>query len=381
MASDAAAPDIVVLSNVDWDAAWQRHQAFAECWAKAGHRVFFVENTGSREPRLSDAGRIGARLRALIRPAAAAVKNPRPAGVEIVSPLTLPPTRAWLRALNARWLVPRLVARLRTLGLKPRALVFVYPPTDTSLRILDELAEPRVIYDCVENFAGLRPPPPDLARCEAELLSRARAVLATSSTIAAALNARRPGVVELHHGVSEDFFLPPPTERPGKRLAYFGTIWKALDFAAISALAEAGFEVSLIGPVKGVLPRLPPSARREPALPHDLLPERLAQADALLLPYVDDEYNRGVAHAKLYECLATGLPVLASPLPALTARPELSVLSYAASPQDWVKAAHGLDAERAPARREARVAVARAHSRAAAFTRLREIVEGNARGL
>ena len=54
--------DVVILSSVDWDAAWQRHHAFAEGWARAGHRVFFVENTGSREPGLRDLGRVVKRL-------------------------------------------------------------------------------------------------------------------------------------------------------------------------------------------------------------------------------------------------------------------------------------------------------------------------------
>lgn len=38
--------DVVMLSSVEWDAVWQRHHAFAARWARAGHRTFFVENTG-----------------------------------------------------------------------------------------------------------------------------------------------------------------------------------------------------------------------------------------------------------------------------------------------------------------------------------------------
>ena len=39
---------ILILSSIDWDAAWQRHQIFASQLAAAGHDIFFVENLRER---------------------------------------------------------------------------------------------------------------------------------------------------------------------------------------------------------------------------------------------------------------------------------------------------------------------------------------------
>ncbi|MBI4370938.1 MAG: glycosyltransferase [Elusimicrobia bacterium] len=366
--------DVVVLSSVEWDAAWQRHHAFAAQWAAAGRRVFFVENAGLREPGLRDLGRVARRLRRLAAPALSRMAPP-PDGVSVVSPLVLPPTRPAFRRLNAALLIPRLIARLRGLGLRGDPVVFAYLPTASTLSCLEELQPALTVYDCVDNFYGLPRRPPDLAETETALLKRAGLVLTTSRTLHQEKKRLHPNVLELHHGVGEAFFLPPPPPRPPRRLVYFGTLWRALDYAPIRALAQAGFDVELIGPVKEAAPPLPPSARLRGPVAHAELPALLAGADALLLPYADDEYNRGVIPAKTYECLATGRPVLASPLPALTAVPELAaVLTFARAPEEWVAAARALADDDARAR-AARVSLARAHAENACFTRLRQAVE------
>lgn len=367
--------DVVILSSVEWGAAWQRHHAFAAQWARAGHRVYFVENTGSREPGWRDLGRVASRLRRLAGGAPGNAASTPPMGVEVVAPLVLPPTRAAFRAANARLFVPRVVAALRARGLGPAPAVFAYLPTPTTLDILNRLAPSLVVYDCADNFRGLASPPPDLERSESELLRRARLVLTTSRTLFQDMTPRHKNVLELHHGVSSAFFLPPRRPGPHRRFAYFGTLWRAIDYAPIRALADAGFEVALIGPAKEPPPPLPPSVRLTGRLDHERLPAALEEFDGLLLPYVDDEYNRGVIPAKTYECLATGRPVIASPLPALTALPELQVLNFARSPGEWTAAARSLDTRENPAARDARLAAARAHSEEKSFEILRSAVD------
>lgn len=360
--------DVVILASVDWDAAWQRHQAFAAQWAQAGHRVFFVENAGFREPGLRDLGRVLTRLGRIF---SARVEKTAPTGVTVISPLVLPPTRGLFRWINARWLAGRLSGQLNAAGLRPGAVVFAYLPTATTLAILDRLSPSLVVYDCVDNFAGLPSPPPDLAATEAALMARAGLVLTTSHTLYEEKLGRHPHVVELHHGVGPAFFLPPRPPGPVRRLCYFGTLWHAVDYQPIEALAEAGFEVELIGPIKEPPPELPASVRLHGPVPHEELPALLAGFDALLLPYVDDEYNRGVIPAKTYECLATGRPVLASPLPALAGLS--GVLTVCRTPSEWVAAARALEREPAAAG-QARIEAAREHAEEKAFARLQDEV-------
>ena len=369
----ASSFDVVVLSSMEWGAAWQRLHTFAAQWAKAGHRVFFVESSGSREPGLRDLGRIALRLKQALTPHPPS-RHAHPDGLEIISSPMLPPTRNVFRAVNARALAPRLVAKLKAAGLRPGAVVFVYLPTATTFQILDRLDSPSVVYDCADNVRGLARPPAGFDANEAELLKRSLLVVTSARTLYEDKKSLHPNVLELHHGTGAAFFLPPRAPGPHRRFAYFGTLWRAIDYAPIRALAEAGFDVALIGPQKDAPPPLPASVRRIGPLSHEDLPAALSAFDGLLLPYVNDEYNRGVIPAKTYECLATGRPVLASPLPALTALPELSVLRFARTPDEWVAAARALDETETPAVREARLAVARAHSEEKAFATLAKAV-------
>lgn len=362
--------DVVILSSVEWDAAWQRHHSFAAQWARAGHHVFFVENTGFREPGLRDLGRVSDRLRRIAR-GGRARRARVPKGISVISPLVLPPTRRLFREANAALLAPRLADLLHDRGLRRGPVVFAYLPTATTLALLDQLSPSLVVYDCVDNFYGLPSPPPGLAETEAALLSRAGLVLTTSRTLYDDKKSLHPNVVELHHGASKGFFLPAPPERPRRRLCYFGTIWRALDYAPIRALAEAGFEIELIGPVKEPPPPLPKSVVFRGAFPYVSLPAMLADFDAILLPYIDDEYNRGVIPAKIYECLATGRPVLASPLPALAGLSD--VVTMCRTPEEWVAAARALDADTPEARR-ARLKEAHEHDETKVFARLNELV-------
>lgn len=362
---------ILILSSVEWDSAWQRHQVFATQWAAAGHEVFFVENTGFRSPGLRDAKRLTQKLAGLTR-LQPSVRRPLPKNIHIINPLVLPPTASAMRRINENLLVPRLTDQLTRQGLRPGALAIAYLPTATTLTLLDRVRPEITIYDCVDNFFGHPTPPKDLAETEKALVRRSALVVTTSSTLREDKSRLHANVVELHHGVSPDFFITPATRDGYKRFCYFGTLWRAVDYAPIRALAEAGFEIELIGPCREPLPPLPNTVRIHGPVPHEELPRLLAGCDALLLPYADDEYNRGVIPAKTYECLATGRPVLSSPLPALQSLADS--LYFSRGPEDWVRTARALPQSENEQRRAARVSVARAHTHDKAFAELRRAI-------
>ena len=74
----AATGQVVVLSSIDWGTTWQRHQMFAAAFAAEGREVFFVENTGFRNPSWNDLPRLWARLANMLTPKAAGGSNPIP---------------------------------------------------------------------------------------------------------------------------------------------------------------------------------------------------------------------------------------------------------------------------------------------------------------
>ncbi|HAM34769.1 MAG TPA: hypothetical protein DEB40_00110 [Elusimicrobia bacterium] len=360
---------VVVLSSIDWDAAWQRHQIFAWQLAQAGHEVFFVENSGFRNPGLKDLPRLWRKLRRLADAPDPSSQESLPHALRVMPPQLLPPTYPPFRRFNAGILIPQLIASLRSRGLRRHPLVITYFPTATTLELVRQLQPAAVIYDCASNFRAHPRAPKDFARQEAELLGRADLVICDSDFLYEQKRAEHGNVVQIHQGVPESFFAARPAEQRFLRFCYYGTWGQDLDPRFPVALAEAGFSVTVSGFSKGSASPLPPAIRRLPPVPREQLVQRLENFDVFILPYRINPFLLGVIPAKIYECLAMGRPILATPLPAFA--PLRRLVYVADSPEDWVRIARNLPATETAGLREERRSLALEHTYPAEFGRFR----------
>jgi glycosyltransferase involved in cell wall biosynthesis len=105
------------------------------------------------------------------------------------------------------------------------------------------------------------------------------------------------------------------------------------------------------------LPGVRALGAREPAA----LPAFLRHADVALVPFLDNEHTRGSFPLKIWEYLAAGLPVVATPLPNLRALAgEGWLLRLARGPEAFAAAVREAAAG-APEERGRRLERARAH--------------------
>lgn len=370
----SAPSQVVVLSSIDWGTTWQRHQMFAAGFAADDRDVFFVENTGFRDPSWKDLPRLGARILNLLAPRKAGGSNPVPPGLRVISPRVLPPTRHLFRALNSRFLLPALRRQLSAAGLRPGAACVVYVATATTVELARSLAPAAVVYDCASNFRAHPAAPADFAERERELLDMADQVVCDSDFLYEQKKAEHPRVEKIHQGVPADFFrLSPPD---GSGFCYYGTWSRDLDPRLVDALADAGFKTAVRGFTKGDAPPLSPKVKRHEPVDRGALAASLSPYDGFLLPYRLTPFLMGVVPAKIYEVLATGRPVIASPLPSLKA---LEGLIYVGeTPEDWTRIAKNLPRTETEDLRRARVELARKHSAEAEFARFKGCVDAAA---
>jgi O-antigen/teichoic acid export membrane protein len=358
---------VVVLSTIDWDTAWQRHQIFAAAFAARGDEVFFVENTGFRNPGWRDLPRVLRRVRNQAFPSAVSGANRIPDGVRVFSPRVLPPTWRLFRRLNAALLLPRLLGELREAGLRDGADCVVYGPTATMVELARLLRPASVLYDCASNFRGHPAAPADFAQTERRLLELSDQVVCDSDFLFEQKKAEHPHVEKIHQGVPEAFFSLRPPKGTWDDACYYGT-WSAdLDERVPGALAAAGFAVTVRGFTKGNAPETSPAVKRFPPVEREALASTLEAHEVFLLPYKLTPFLMGVIPAKIYECLATGRPVIASPLPSLKAMSEHVYI--AETPDDWVRIAKSLPGTETAERRRLRVELARRHSAGHEFAR------------
>lgn len=320
---------VVILSTVDWNFLWQRHQIFATHFAKSGHRVVFVESLGFA-PRYSDPTfylRIASKLlrkaqHAVRRAERKSLKRELPQNLTVYTPIVAPPRPRILRWVNKKVFLPQVLRQIAHMGIR-NPVVWSYQPTDTALQIARGLEPVALVYDCVSNFTQVPGVPKDTSQTEQEWLDAANLVLVDSLFLRQKHSGKRPDLIQLPPGVDygrfSQAYSAADLSASVHKVCFFGTLgapW--FDFGLVESIADAGFKVSLIGH-KSTQHRLfdHPNVEYSPPVTQSQLPALLKPMEALLIPYRMIEFTQGVFPSKVYECLATGKPVISVPLPDL----------------------------------------------------------------
>lgn len=366
--------DIVCVGFNDWETELWTNQHHLMARLAERNRVLFVESLGLRRPQLTAARDV----RRIARRLGRGLRGPRRRdGVDVLSPLVLPlHDRAAARRLNAR-LLPCLVGRAtKRLGFRDPILWGYVPQAEL---LLDVLRPSRVVYHCVDDIAAQERIDTDsFVAAERRFAGRADLVLASAPLLAERMRELSSTVLYAPNVADTAAFaraLEPGPVDPAlaalaaPRIVFTGAIAEAkLDLELLAGVARArpGWTIALIGPVGLGDPSTDVSELA--ALPnvHLLgtraygdLPAVLRGAAAGLIPYRRSRLTDSIFPMKVYEYLAAGLPVVATPLPALEGVPDIAVAADAAQTVAALDAALAADSPAARAERSARSA---AHS-------------------
>ena len=365
--------DIVCVGSADWatELPINQHQLMGRL--AAANNVLFVESLGLRRPQLAgrDLSRLWRRLRRGLRGA-------QPAdGLHVLSPLVLPLHHIGaVRALNRRLLRFQAGRAARRLGMRKPVLWAYVPQAEV---LLDALEPSLVVYHCVDDVAAQKGVDAESFRAAEERFARsADLVLASAPALAERMRTLSQNVLYAPNVADTPTFAtalePGPVDPaietlPRPCLVFQGAIVATkLDVGLLAELASLRPEWSivLVGPVGagdpgGDLSALEgaPNIHLVGSRPAGGLPLVLRGADAGLIPYAINDLTRSVFPMKVYEYLAAGLPVLATPLPALDG---VEAIDTVADAGQLVTAAEREFAADTPERRRRRSEAAAAHS-------------------
>ncbi|MFN7229902.1 MAG: glycosyltransferase [Synechococcaceae cyanobacterium] len=370
--------DITLLSTADWDHPfWTNKQHVARELARQGHRVLYIDSLGLRPvlPGAGDRGRILRRLARGLRPLRAV--EPR---LWVCSPLVLPGVAAgpalWLNRLSLRLLLA--LARLR-LGFR-RQLLWTYSPL--TARLIDPEVYGLSLYHCVDDISA-QPGMPTacIDAAEPDTARRVHLAVVTTPALERRLAPAARRLLVLPNVVDADHFAHPdpvrcravaaelaPLGRPV--IGFVGAISAyKLDLPLLLALARAMPQAAIvcIGAVGEGDPATDGAALAGQANLHLLgprpyhdLPAWLAAFDVAILPSRRNAYTEAMFPMKFFEYLAAGLPVVAIDLPAL--RPYADQAWLCGDAAAFLAAVPAALADRDPARRAGRQALARRHT-------------------
>jgi glycosyltransferase involved in cell wall biosynthesis len=203
-----------------------------------------------------------------------------------------------------------------------------------------------VCYDCMDNyesfFSWLEP-------LEKKLFRRADVVFVSAPLLEEKAKKYTGNVHLVPNGVDVESFskvLDIPYDLPGDladipspRIGYYGSIADWIDYEILEALRrETGASIVLIGPVHSERARQLERLGVVHLLgvkPYLDLPAYLAHFSVCILPFRDTEMTRAVDPVKVYEYLAAGMDIVATPLPTLEPHSKLLVV---ASPDRFCEA-------------------------------------------
>jgi glycosyltransferase involved in cell wall biosynthesis len=308
--------------------------AFGEDWGRhpsstqhlLGHlartrRILYLNSVGLRRPRLADAGRVAAKLGAMLR-TGAAQDNAADAGATrpevVLSPPAVPlPGVRLARLANRRLWRHAVGGRARAMGLD-RPILWTSLPTALDAR--HSLPHRALVYYCGDDFGaldGVDHAP--VLRMEGELAAAADLIVISHPALAKKFDPAKTVLVP--HGVDLARFagLQGPDRATPPVAGFLGRLDNRLDYDAIARAAARlpGWTFRLVGPVAPVaagavaaLVRLPNVEVPGPVAPATV-PALIAGWTTALLPYRDTPMTRACDPLKLREYLAAGTPVAA----------------------------------------------------------------------
>jgi glycosyltransferase involved in cell wall biosynthesis len=349
---------IVMFSTAEWDAPlWTNKQQIAVRLAN-DFQVIYVEPT---RPVGAAAGR-----------SLLTGRHWTDRGVTVYRPPAVLPFGAKIWPVNCAnaSLVASDLNRVLTEKSFARNLVWCYPPTCQPLAA----ATPHVLscYDCVDEYSAF---PGAWAittkRMEKALIQHVDVVFTTAESLYQAkrrFNPRTyfvPNVADFEHFHQATRFEAPRRvrEMPRPLIGFVGALNYKLDAQLLEALfrLRPNWSFLFIGPDRGF--------GVDRFLGHrnvhfwgrktvDELPAIMAGFDACIIPYHINRYTEGVLPLKFFEYLATGKPVVSTPIPEL--RKFEPMIDLAGTAADFARAVERrLEVDQ---HREQRIALARDNS-------------------
>lgn len=287
-----------------WDVMKQRPQYLLEAWANAGHTVYFVDIAVSAPYRVD--------------------------GVNIVP----------------------------SLDHVPREGVIIYTHFAPVRTMLTGFVDPVVVYDILDDLTifdadevGL-PPERRVRHHHGPMMEEASVVIGSAPVLVDRHRDERGDILLIENGVDTGRFRHPgpvPGELAGLEapvVGYHGMIARWFDFDLMTAVVHAMPEVTFafVGPVD---PRSKddasalfamPNVVSVGQLPSSAMPGVVKRFDVGIVPFLVDDMTRAVSPLKMYEYLAGGTPVVATPLPLCVDHP---MVETASDPSTFVTALRG----------------------------------------
>lgn len=324
---------IVALSHLRWSFVWQRPQQFLSRFAE-NHPVLFIE-----EPDFC-----------LAEGAEPEIETTRPAkNITVITPRLARDLRGNDRVGPQMLHIAReAIEKENGNGDFTNPLLWVYSPMESAWA-LGELPIRGVVYDCMDELSQFAGAPRELVENERRLIEQADVVFCGGYELWMKKSKQHDNAHFFGCGVEYDHFgqaqnksgaIPEDVQNlPRPIVGWFGVVDERVDYGLLRKVAELRPDVSfvLVGPVVKVDPNSLPQAPNLYWLggrDYKQLPDYCRAYDVCMMPFALNEATQYINPTKALEYLATGKPVISTPV-ADVVRQYTDTILIASTPEDF----------------------------------------------
>lgn len=312
-----------------------------------GASVLYLENISMRKLGSGGGSDVG-KMAKIVRKFVSGISRPMD-NLICYTPLYIPyPKSRVVQKINS-WIIS---AQIRTLQwrykfVKPYYLYFV----PTGVILTGMLGQRLSAYYIVDNFSAFDGIEHDaILELEQRSLRSADLVFATAQTIIERFRSERKDIIFSPHGVDVDHFrktqgpriaISEEIQKSGPIIGFMGSlVHDSVDLKLIERLAakRPDWTFLLLGRQSSDVSAL--KAQRNvlliPSKPYEELPGWLQLFDVGLMPFLVNDLTRDLNPIKLREYLASGIPVVSTPLPAV--QDYKDVVTFALTDEEWLAA-------------------------------------------
>lgn len=250
-----------------------------------------------------------------------------------------------------------------------KPVLWCYSPV--SADVVDRIPHSALIYDCVDRhsaYGGLMDPTV-VDQMEMDLAGKTDMVFATAESLCQRLKAANSKAQFIPNGANFELFVkasqpcPVPEDMlaiKGPVFGFVGALQECIEYGFVESAAKARPDWNFVfigrenpGVNLSALRALP-NAHFLGLKPHDQLPNYIAQFDACLNLFAQNDLSKDVSPLKFYEYLATGKPIVSTPQPdqVLQFAP---VIQIAHTAEEFVQKCQEAIADTDPSRTNARI--------------------------
>jgi glycosyltransferase involved in cell wall biosynthesis len=249
-----------------------------------------------------------------------------------------------VRALNRTMVIKEVRRWLCQFGVKDFVFVTTVPNACDFIGIL---GESKIVYYSVDDFTEWPGLDKHLVQqMETDLIAKSDIFIASSNKLLNRLSKSSKPAHLLSHGVDLELFQTDPLVEhpllkniPEPRVGYFGLFDKRSDQNLIADVAQRMPDISFVitGPIEVSISYLKnfPNIYFTGSVPYNDLPEMVKGWDICFLPYLVNKQTAAISPLKLKEYLATGKPVISTPI--AEANELKDYITVAESAVEWEK--------------------------------------------